>query len=388
MGQKAGKFWNTRTNIRTVIEHSETSIKMNKTTPEKIALQKTLTTHFNGLIPGVPIQVERGGGLLTVGFEDGMVRLLDVFNPQKLQALPRQSHREEAKLRLRQAFKPHSTSVSAVAYDHNADMLATASSDCSVFFFSVGEKYQPLGFVLVPGPVRALEWSPHSHSESRLLVLCGTGHVVEVQSPELDLSVHRQTYHLTTLSTRAFCFKSIKSRFQEEVARWQALKEKKHKEREERHRQTHNYELEPEEATEEEKLPPIHLPDPPSPLCCGFYSEPGRFWLSMVTRSHTALLFTISESILRPRLCESILYMRESERTSKRERERVRMCMRACMCVSVCLCVCACACVCVYVGEIKDGCMCVCRFSVLLSYGEVTLLESLVKPRGYYCIPV
>ncbi|KAJ0012386.1 hypothetical protein NQD34_016720, partial [Periophthalmus magnuspinnatus] len=256
--------------------------------------KKELTfSHFNQggtALCWAPPQVERGGGLLTVGFEDGMVRLLDVFNPQKLQALPRQSHREEAKLRLRQAFKPHSTSVSAVAYDHNADMLATASSDCSVFFFSVGEKYQPLGFVLVPGPVRALEWSPHSHSESRLLVLCGTGHVVEVQSPELDLSVHRQTYHLTTLSTRAFCFKSIKSRFQvqpytalaeEEVARWQALKEKKHKEREERHRQTHNYELEPEEATEEEKLPPIHLPDPPSPLCCGFYSEPGRFWLSM-----------------------------------------------------------------------------------------------------------
>lgn len=37
------------------------------------------------------------------------------------------------------------------------------SSDCTVFFFTVGEKYNPIGFVQVPGPVQGLEWSPHSH---------------------------------------------------------------------------------------------------------------------------------------------------------------------------------------------------------------------------------
>lgn len=37
------------------------------------------------------------------------------------------------------------------------------SCDNTVFFFTVGEKYNPIGFVHVPGPVQALEWSPHSH---------------------------------------------------------------------------------------------------------------------------------------------------------------------------------------------------------------------------------
>lgn len=41
--------------------------------------------------------------------------------------------------------------------------LPTQSSDSTVFFFTVGEKYNPIGFVQVPGPVQALEWSPHSH---------------------------------------------------------------------------------------------------------------------------------------------------------------------------------------------------------------------------------
>lgn len=33
---------------------------------------------------------------------------------------------------------------------------------------------------------------------------------------------------------------------------------------------------------EEEDLPPPYIPDPPSPLLCGFYSGPESFWLSMV----------------------------------------------------------------------------------------------------------
>lgn len=42
-------------------------------------------------------------------------------------------------------------------------ILNRQSSDCTVFFFVVGEKYSPIGFVCVPGPVQALEWSPHFH---------------------------------------------------------------------------------------------------------------------------------------------------------------------------------------------------------------------------------
>lgn len=39
----------------------------------------------------------------------------------------------------------------------------------------------------------------------------------------------------------------------------------------------------PEEETEEEEpLPEIFLPETPSTILCGFYSGPGKFWLSMV----------------------------------------------------------------------------------------------------------
>lgn len=45
---------------------------------------------------------------------------------------------------------------------------------------------------------------------------------------------------------------------------------------------------EEEEEEEEEELPSIYIPNPPSPLYCGFYSQPGQFWLSMVhTHTHT-----------------------------------------------------------------------------------------------------
>lgn len=37
------------------------------------------------------------------------------------------------------------------------------SKDKTVFFFAVDDKYDPIGFITVPGPVRELQWSPLSH---------------------------------------------------------------------------------------------------------------------------------------------------------------------------------------------------------------------------------
>lgn len=73
-----------------------------------------------------------------------------------------------------------------------------------------------------------------------------------------------------------------------EIARRRAIREKKKKEREEESKQL---ETEYEEEEEEEDLPPIFIPDSPSPLCCGFYSQPEQFWLSMV---HT---YTLIENV-------------------------------------------------------------------------------------------
>ncbi|XP_034565559.1 cilia- and flagella-associated protein 44 [Notolabrus celidotus] len=252
-----------------------------------LAKKELTTSRFNQggtALSWAPTLVNQGGGLLVTGFEDGVVRLLELFNPQRLHLASGRTLKGDAKLRLKQAFKPHNAPVTAVAYERNGEILATGSSDCTVFFFTVGEKYNPIGFVKVPGPVQALEWSPHSHSENRLLILCQSGHVVELDSPDPEAQKPAKTFKLPALPSRCFRFRSIKSRIkrEEEIARRQEVKENKRKEREKRLKESNQQDggLE-EEEEEEEELPPICIPDPPSTLCCGFYSQPGQFWLSM-----------------------------------------------------------------------------------------------------------
>ncbi|XP_038130668.1 cilia- and flagella-associated protein 44 [Cyprinodon tularosa] len=230
-----------------------------------LSQRELIATRFNQggtALSWAPPLVSQSGGLLVTGFEDGVVRLLELYDPQKLGGATDRSPHAEAALRLRQAFKPHSAAVTAVAFDRSGEILATGSSDCTIFFFAVGEKYSPVGFVRVPGPVRALEWSPHSHRENRLLILCGSGDVVEVPGPDAGAPKSSKTFELHHLPRRSFRFRSIKSRIkrEEEITRREAVKKKKE---------------------EEKELPPIHIPNPPSPLCCGFYSQPGQFWLSM-----------------------------------------------------------------------------------------------------------
>lgn len=77
----------------------------------------------------VCVQVNKSGGLLATGFEDGVVRLLDVFDPRRLRAVPGGGGRGgDADLRLRQAFKPHNAPVTAIAYERNGEILATGVS--------------------------------------------------------------------------------------------------------------------------------------------------------------------------------------------------------------------------------------------------------------------
>ncbi|AWP14907.1 putative cilia- and flagella-associated protein 44 [Scophthalmus maximus] len=244
-----------------------------------LAKRELTTTSFNQGGTALTWAPPARGGFLATGFEDGVVRLLELYDPRKLNVVTGPRPKGDARLRLKQAFKPHVGPITAVAYDRDADMLATGGSDCTVFFFAAGENYSPIGFVRVPGPVQALEWSPHTHSENRLLVLCERGHVVEVHRPDPEAERSTETFELLDLPRRSFRFRSIKSRIkrEEEIARRQEEKEKKKKEQQEAE---HQHEEE-EEEEEEAELPPIRMPDHPSPLYCGFYSQPGQFWLSM-----------------------------------------------------------------------------------------------------------
>ncbi|XP_068601301.1 cilia- and flagella-associated protein 44-like [Brachionichthys hirsutus] len=260
------------------LDVSETSHLMATTSPDCsvrvfdfLSSRELASIYFNQggtVINWAPTSVDQSGGLLVTGFEDGVVRLLELYDPQKLDLdNPNPNrHKGGAELRLKQALKPHSGPVTAAAFKHDGGILATGSSDATVFFFSVGETHEPVGFVRVPGPVQALEWSPDPESEDKLLIMCKSGHVVEVQLVDLEAHFLADTFQLLRLPSRSFRFRSIKSQIkrEEETARRQALKEAKEN-----------------EVEDEEELPSIHIPDPPSPLCCGFYSQADHFWLSM-----------------------------------------------------------------------------------------------------------
>ncbi|KAM9277709.1 cilia- and flagella-associated protein 44 [Cariama cristata] len=235
-----------------------------------------------------PRIVNPKGGVIAVGFEDGVVRIIEVYDPKGLPVLAGQTNTENAQINLKQAFKPHAAAVTALAYERNGDVLATGSKDKTVFFFAVEDKYEPIGFICVPGPVQALQWSPPSHVKSTLLILCENGFALQVPVPLPEEQDTVSTYQIKNLPTQHFHFYSIKSRIklEEEIA----LREKKRQEKEKaklewiKQQQKSGKEIEeedPEEEPEEEPLPPLYIPEEPSPILCGFYSSPGKFWLSL-----------------------------------------------------------------------------------------------------------
>ncbi|XP_021254569.1 cilia- and flagella-associated protein 44 isoform X3 [Numida meleagris] len=231
-----------------------------------------------------PHVVNPEGGLIAVGFEDGVVRIIEVYDPTGLPTLVGRSNIGNAEINLKQAFKPHTTAVTALAYERNGDILATGSKDKTVFFFAVENEYKPVGFIYVPGPVQALQWSPPSHVASMLLILCENGYVLQVPAPLPEKLDTASTYHIKNLPTQYFHFYSIKSRIklEEEIALRERKKQEKEKAKLERIIQLQEMGMEVEEEPEEEEpLPPIYIPEEPSPILCGFYSAPGKFWLSL-----------------------------------------------------------------------------------------------------------
>lgn len=57
------------------------------------------------------------------GFEDGVVRLLELYDAKGLH-----NNKGDAHIRLKQAFKPHNGPVTSVAYECNGKILATGVS--------------------------------------------------------------------------------------------------------------------------------------------------------------------------------------------------------------------------------------------------------------------
>ncbi|CAH1262544.1 CFAP44 [Branchiostoma lanceolatum] len=234
-----------------------------------------------------PLVVDQEGSTLIAGFTDGVVRVLTVA--KKPQADGTNSGEAPTEISLQQAFKPHAGTVTAMALDSKGKILATGGEDKTIFFLTVGEKYEPIGFVDVPGPVACIEWSPESEGPQKLLVCCTNGTVVELAAPAPGTNDTSTTFKIEGLAFRGFTFKSIKSelRREEERKRKEEEREQRKKERERRRkiRQQQGLEDDEEEEVEEGEIEletQMYIPPVPSPILQGFYhGPPGTVWLSM-----------------------------------------------------------------------------------------------------------
>lgn len=63
-------------------------------------------------------------------------------------------------------------------YTYDAELLATGSEDCTIFFFD--RKYNPIGFTRVHSPVRSLEWT---QNDKELLIFLHDGSLLKMQRP-------------------------------------------------------------------------------------------------------------------------------------------------------------------------------------------------------------
>ncbi|KAL4229263.1 hypothetical protein ACF0H5_012303 [Mactra antiquata] len=236
----------------------------------------------------IPEIIDPKGGSVIVGFEDGVVRSLGITKIGEDSTRKKKHH--ECSVELLQAFKPHSKAVTSLAIDAHGDVLASGSSDGTVFFMTIGKTYEPIGFTKVAGPVTKIQWSPDRFDKTTVLIFCIGGVVQEIEWPEKGQFDTSHSFEIQGLKSRLFRFGSIKSRLRHEEELERKAKEeeekRKQKEAERRKRIERGLEAESDEEEEEEEKEPEpewepYIPSEPSPILTGFYSEPGQFWLSM-----------------------------------------------------------------------------------------------------------
>nr|XP_040126300.1 cilia- and flagella-associated protein 44 isoform X2 [Ictidomys tridecemlineatus] len=242
----------------------------------------------------VPRIVSYSGAQIAVGFEDGVVRILELYDPKGLTIFAGRKKVPDVDIFLKHVFKPHTAQVTALAYERDAEVLATGSKDQTVFFFEVEKNYKPIGYINTPGPVCQLIWSSILHPASTLLIFCENGYVLEAPCPTIKEEEEDRdvvSYEIHDMCLKCFHFTSVKSKILRliEIEKREKQKELKAKEREERIKKlieemgedAEKEFQEEEEEEEEEPLPEIFIPPNPSPILCGFYSGPGKFWVSL-----------------------------------------------------------------------------------------------------------
>ncbi|XP_006812846.1 cilia- and flagella-associated protein 44-like, partial [Saccoglossus kowalevskii] len=75
----------------------------------------------------LPQIMDPKGATIVAGFDDGVVRVLNVYKKELKK--PQSVDQVGAQLVLKQVFKPHSKKVKALAVDSKGELLATGVSD-------------------------------------------------------------------------------------------------------------------------------------------------------------------------------------------------------------------------------------------------------------------
>ena len=127
-----------------------------------------------------PAYVDGSQRTIVAGFDDGVVRIL---------------LRCSDGFKVIDCFKPHSKKVTVVRFSPDGNVLATGSSDGTVFFLAAkypksppkapklpGVTLTPIGFAKAPGGVSAIQWHENM-KDPKLLVGCESGHAFEMKSP-------------------------------------------------------------------------------------------------------------------------------------------------------------------------------------------------------------
>lgn len=70
-------------------------------------------------------KVSYSGAQIVVGFEDGVVRILELYDPKGLTIFAGRKKFLDADLHLKHVFKPHTACVTALAFDRDGEILAT-----------------------------------------------------------------------------------------------------------------------------------------------------------------------------------------------------------------------------------------------------------------------
>ncbi|XP_037601374.1 cilia- and flagella-associated protein 44 isoform X2 [Cebus imitator] len=194
-------------------------------------------------------------------------------------------------------FSFHSGAIEAVAVSPLTYLMATTALDCSVRIYDFASKI-PLAQMKFKQGGTALVWVPRM-PESTLLIFCENGYILEAPLPTIKQEVDDRdvvSYEIKDMCIKCFHFSSVKSKILRliEIEKREKQKKLKEKIREERRNKLaaemgedgekefqEEKEEEEDEEEEEEPLPEIFIPLTPSRILCGFYSEPGKFWVSL-----------------------------------------------------------------------------------------------------------